>query len=96
MTTYKGEKLDPILPDAESVEVLEEILEIQESLKSDSARLQELYEILPYQTPMVVEVGGEYRTFIIDTPAGHFVTYRQFDMAMNAKTTKADMKELDL
>ena len=52
-------------------------------------------------TPLVafVDVGEDepqVRTYIVGAPEGHFVSYRPLDFVMNAKTTKKDLKEVEL
>ena len=94
MTTYKGETLTPYLAIDEELEVLNELLDLKAKMKELSERYSEVIQKLPRQTPLVHKVDGEYRTVIIDAPTGHYVSYRELELTMDAKTTKADLKTL--
>lgn len=96
MTTYKGETLEPRVADFDEESSIQRMLEIREKLKVLSTEYSNLIQSLPTKEPLVCEVDGEHRTYIVDAPTGHFVTYRELDMVMDAKTTKADLKALDL
>ena len=94
MTTYKGEYLEPQEATFEQSDLINDILEIDDKLKNLVEARNELISKLPQKTPMVFEAEESHRTIIVDVPTGHYVTYRPFDFSMNAKTTKADLKEI--
>lgn len=96
MTTYKGETIDPQMADEDEIEILTKIEKVSDRMKKLAEEYQRLLAKLPAKTPLVAEVDGEYRTHVVDVPKGHFITYRENELAMNAKTTKADLKTLGL
>lgn len=96
MTTYRGETLEPQLADEDEAAIIAKLEKLSEAMKDLGEKYQAQLEKLPRQVPLVVETEDGYRTYIVDTPKGHFVAYRDSELAMNAKTTKADLKALDL
>lgn len=99
MTTYKSEQLTPNLGNDSQFQVINSILQLYAKIKELEEQKAELLTKLPKKTPIVLEIedeeGKNFRTFIVDAPTGHYVTYRELELSMNAKTTKADLKELE-
>lgn len=96
MTTYKGETIDPQLADEDQIRIINMLEIAGDRIKKLGEEYQRLLTELPSKTPLVSEIDGEHRTYIVDAPTGHFITYRSLDFAMNTKTTKADLKALGL
>ena len=96
MTTYRGETLEPKMALPEEAKIIAKLEQLGDAMKDLAETHQKLLAKLPTQTPLVVEGDDGFRTYIVDTPKGHFVTYRELEFAMNAKTTKADLKALDM
>lgn len=96
MTAYKGETIEPQMADGDEIEILAKIGRLSDHMKKLAEEYQRLLAKLPTKTPLVVAVDGEYRTHVVDVPKGHFITYREHELTMNAKTTKADLKTLGL
>lgn len=99
MTTYKGETLDPVLVEDAALEgLLQRLINITEELKSLYEERDAILQGFPKNKPLVAEVTKdgltEYRTFIVGTPTGHYVQYKELDFVMDAKTTKKDMQTL--
>jgi len=94
MTTYKGEYLEPAVADGNQTAMINAVVKLDDQLKTLIEKRNELLSNLPKGSPLVVETEEGHRTFIVDEPTGHYVTYRPLDFAMNAKTTKADLKEI--
>lgn len=96
MTTYLGETIQPHEANSEEKALLREYLSIKDSLTACYERMEELSKKLPKGVPLVMKNNGEYRTYIMDTPKGHFVQYKSHTLTMDTKTTKKDMQELNL
>jgi len=92
MTTYRGETLEPELASPEESRIIAKLEQLGDAMKDLAEKHQKLLAELPTQMPLVVEGDEGFRTYIVDTPRGHFVTYRELEFSMNAKTTKADLK----
>ncbi len=97
MTTYKGETLEPRQASLDEEGVIDKLDEIRGKMKELSEDYSTLIKELPVGVPLVLQdETGEYRTRLVDKPTGHFVNYYDLVFAMDAKTTKADLKALDL
>ena len=94
MTTYRGETLEPEMASTEEAKIITKLEQISDAMKDLAEKHQKLLAKLPTRKPLVVEGDEGFRTYIVDTPKGHFVTYRELEFAMNTKTTKADLKAL--
>lgn len=96
MTTYRGETLEPEMASTEEAKIITKLEQLGDAMKELAEKQQKLMAKLPTQKPLVVEGDEGFRTYIVDIPKGHFVTYRELEFAMNTKTTKADLKILEV
>ncbi len=97
MTTYKGETIEPRVASLDEEKVIDKLDEIRGKMKNLSEEYSTLMKELPVGEPLVMQdEDGVHRTRIVDKPSGHFVNYYDLVFVMDAKTTKADLKALDL
>lgn len=76
------------------------ILDIKDQIKTLYKELGEEMLKLERDVALVCDVedgekGKISKTFILGTPTGHFVTYKELDLVMNKETTKKLLKEIE-
>ena len=102
MTTYREQTLTPRMATANEDDAIKLYLQnkdkIKELIEANNAILNDLIKCEPIVTKILDKDKDQlvHKTFIVDKPEGHYVVYKEYDLTMNAKTTKKDLKELGL
>ena len=96
MTTYKGNNIKPVIANNDIINKFNQLDVLHSQLKKLSSEYSELIKDLPLETPLVYFDGSDYRTRVVDKPSGHYVNYYDLVFTMDTKTTKSDIKELNL
>ena len=83
---------------------LRRLLKAKEEVKKQMEIINEILGELPQNEAIVSDVhqtledGSSVetvtKTFVVGEPKGHYVTYKEVDLVMNAKTTKKLLKEM--
>ena len=82
---------------------LRRLLKAKEEVKKQMDMINEILGELPQNEAIVADVHQTLedesveavtKTFVVGQPKGHFVTYKEVDLVMNAKTTKKLLKEM--
>ena len=109
MAKVKGEELTPVRATRKQTTIIQELLDINETLKQGYERRDELMAKLSQlqepATPIAAEVeyvnddgqvDTKWMTFALGKPTGHYVVYRELDFILKAATTKKDKEDLNI